>query len=159
VRYLAVLFVVVPLAELYALLWLGERTGVVPTLAMTLASGILGSILVKREGLAAYRAWRRSLDSLAPPEVGLVEGLLILVGAVLLLTPGLLTDVAAFVLLLPWTRRWIAKRLKARIEARLVVQRAGVHRVVIQGAAEGRAAPRGSRPVVDGTGEDLDQKS
>lgn len=119
VRILLVLFVVVPLAELYLLLWLGRTTGFAATLAVTLLSGLVGSALAKHQGLGAYRAWRRSLDSLTPPEVGLVEGMLILAGAILLLTPGLLSDVVGFVCLIPWTRRWLAKRIKARIEVRL----------------------------------------
>lgn len=119
---LLLLFVVVPLVELYLLLMLGRTTGFAATLGMTLLSGIVGSLLARRQGLLAYRAWKRSLDSLSPPEIGLVEGMLILVGAVLLLTPGLLTDVAGFVLLVPWTRRLVAKQVKANIEKRLLVR-------------------------------------
>jgi UPF0716 protein FxsA len=142
---LLLLFVLVPLVELYLLLWLGRTTGFAATLGMTLVSGIVGSWLARRQGLLAYRAWKRSLDSLSPPEMGLVEGLLILVGAVLLLTPGLLTDVAGFVLLVPWSRRIVAKRVKASIEKRLLVR------------ASSTAAPR--RPptaVVESEGRSLD---
>jgi UPF0716 protein FxsA len=119
VRYLFLLFVVVPLVELYLLLWLTRQTSFLTTVAVTVLTGALGSALAKQQGLKAYREWKRSLDAALAPEIGLVEGLLILVGGVLLITPGLLTDACGFLLLVPATRRRVARALKDAISRRI----------------------------------------
>ena len=79
-RWLIVLFVVVPLAELYLLLLVGSLIGFWPTVGLTLVTGIVGGALAKHEGLRVWRAWRRSLSELKPPETGVIDGVLVLLG-------------------------------------------------------------------------------
>lgn len=155
-RTLISLFVFVPLLELYLLTILSKYIGFGATVAITLITGIVGSALAKREGLRAYRQWRRSLDAMQAPEVGLVEGVLILVGGVMLITPGVLTDLAGLSLLLPWTRQRLAKVVKHRV-ARYLQQ----HTIVVGGDIVGGDASRppvGQRApkVIEGAGESVD---
>ncbi len=119
VRYILVAFVVIPLVELYLLLWLGSLIGFWPTVAITVVTGVLGGSLAKREGLRVYRQWRDALDEMRAPETGIVEGVLVLLGGALLITPGVLTDITGVLLLLPPTRRPIAARVRRAVDARL----------------------------------------
>lgn len=151
VRYLFLLFVVVPLVELYLLVWLTRQTSFGLTVALTLVTGVVGSALAKQQGLRAYREWKRSLDSAVAPEIGLVEGLLILIGGVLLITPGLLTDACGFLLLLPPTRRFLARNVKEAITRRIA---AGT--LVVHGMRPPRPDPRDPRDVIDVAGKRVD---
>lgn len=152
--WLLLLFIGVPLLELYLLLWLGTLIGFWPTLGIAVVTGLVGSSLAKREGLKVWREWRAALDELRPPAFGLVESLLVLVGGVLLVTPGVLTDVAGLLLLVPAVRRRVAVRVRRRIDARLAAADVRM-----------RGAPGVQRPspsaigVVETTGEErLDDK-
>jgi UPF0716 protein FxsA len=108
---LAFLFVAVPLIELALLVWLGRRMGLLPTVLLVVATGILGAALARRQGLAALRDFRAALDLGQLPHRELVGGVLVLVAGAVLLTPGLLTDVAGFLLLVPAVRRRVRDRL------------------------------------------------
>lgn len=104
VRWLALVFVVVPFAEVYLLLRIGDRIGLGPTIGLVLGTALLGAWLVRREGLRVLRQWQRALEEMRVPEEGITASLLVLVGAVLLVTPGVITDLVGMVLLLPATR-------------------------------------------------------
>ena len=97
---LFLLFTVIPLAELWLLVQIGEVVGLPATLAAVVATGALGASLAKREGLRTLRAWQDSLARGQLPEEGLASGLLILVGGIFLVTPGVLTDVLGLSMLL-----------------------------------------------------------
>lgn len=118
-RWLLLLFIVVPLVELYLLLWIGSFIGFWPTLGIVLSTGVLGSALAKREGLKVWRAWRRSLETLTPPEQGVIDGVLVLIGGALLITPGVLTDMLGLLLLLPKPRALVAARVRRAIDRRI----------------------------------------
>lgn len=118
-RWLLVLFVVVPLIELYLLLFIGSQIGFWPTVGIVLVTGILGASLAKREGLRVWHSYREALSQGRLPDEGIVGGLLVLLGGALLVTPGMLTDVVGFLLLLPQTRRFFADRIRAVIEKKL----------------------------------------
>ena len=129
-RWLLLLFVVVPLIELYLLLFIGSQIGFWPTVAIVLVTGVVGASLAKREGLRVWHSYREALSQGRLPDEGIVGGLLVLLGGALLVTPGMLTDVVGFLLLLPQTRRFFADRIRAVIEKKLdqgVVQVMGVH--------------------------------
>jgi UPF0716 protein FxsA len=108
---LAFLFVTVPLIELALLVWLGRRMGLLPTVLLVVATGILGATLARRQGLAALRDFRTAVDRGQLPHRELVGGVLILLAGAVLLTPGLLTDVAGFLLLVPAVRRRVRDRV------------------------------------------------
>ncbi len=115
-----VLFVLVPLVELFLLIWMGRAVGLWPTIALVAATGILGALLARREGLRALTRVRRELAEGRIPTASLLSGAAVLVGGALLLTPGILTDLIGLALLLPPTRelafRWIRRRLRIALE-------------------------------------------
>ncbi len=119
---LAVLFVVVPLAEVYLLVQLGQAIGAWWTILLLIADGVLGSLLVRREGGRAWRALQAALTSHRMPAAELADGALILIGGTLLLTPGFLTDVVGLFCILPFTRP-LARRVLARVITRRLNQR------------------------------------
>ncbi len=114
---LALLFVVVPLVELFLLIQLGQVVGPWWTILILLADGILGSWLVKREGARAFRALREALASHRMPATELADGALILVGGTLLITPGFISDAVGLFCILPFTRP-LARGVLARVITR-----------------------------------------
>lgn len=101
---LAVVFVVVPLAEVYVLVQVGQVIGALWTVLALVAMSVLGSLLIKREGSRAWRELRASLQAGRMPARELADGALILVGGTLLLTPGFLTDALGLFFIIPFTR-------------------------------------------------------
>ncbi|MHC4178578.1 MAG: FxsA family protein [Planctomycetota bacterium] len=116
---LLLLFTLIPLVELVLLLILADNTSWQFTLALVLLTGVAGAALARHEGL---RCWRRVQQKLAAGELPgdpLLDGLMILLAGALLVTPGVLTDLLGFGLLLPVFRRvvkrWLIRRFQARI--------------------------------------------
>jgi UPF0716 protein FxsA len=107
---LALLFVVVPVIEIYVLIQVGQVIGAWWTVLLLIADGVLGSYLVRHQGGRAWAALRQALDEHRLPARELADGVLILVGGTLLLTPGFVTDVFGLFCVLPFTRP-IARRL------------------------------------------------
>ena len=126
---LFLLFTVVPVVELYLLLQLGRWMGPVPTLALVLLTGALGAWLARSQGLATWSQIQRQQAMGKLPAAALVDGLLILIAGAVLLTPGLLTDLFGFFLLIPAGRKVIREALRRRFEAKLKSKQTG--RVVI----------------------------
>jgi UPF0716 protein FxsA len=119
VGILTLLFVVLPLVDLWLLLIIGDVLGFWPTVGLTIGVALLGGYLGKREGLKVLSQWQRALGELRMPEDGLVSAALVLVGAVLLVTPGVLTDVLGLLCLFPPTRRLLATGVSAYVARRL----------------------------------------
>jgi len=111
---LVLVFIVVPIAELYVIIQVGQLIGVVPTLILLLADALLGSWLLKHEGRGAWRRFNSALTAGRFPGREVADGALIIVGGTLLLTPGFITDVFGLFLLLPPTRA-ISRRLLKRL--------------------------------------------
>jgi UPF0716 protein FxsA len=112
---LLLLFTAVPLIELALLLEIGKRAGLAATLALVLGTGFLGAYLARREGLRTLTRVREEMAAGRLPADALLDGLLILIAGAVLLTPGLLTDLTGFVLLIPASRRAIRRRVAARM--------------------------------------------
>lgn len=121
---LALLFVVLPVAEIYVLIQIGQVIGAWWTVLLLVADGVAGSYLVKHEGGRAWRALREALERRRMPAKELADGALILVGGTLLLTPGFLSDVVGFFCVLPFTRP-LARRALTRFVARRLVRGPG----------------------------------
>lgn len=151
VRWLALSFLLVPFVELWLLLKVGDVLGFWPTLAIVLGTAFLGALLAKREGLRVLHTWRRSLAEMRLPEEGVTSGLLVLVGAVLLISPGVLTDVLGIGLLVPPVRRAVARRLEHRL--REYVSEHGSFQVRVMSPTY-----RGARDVVDVEGRLIDER-
>lgn len=115
--WLVLLFVAMPFIELYLLIQIGQRIGFWPTLGIVLGTGLLGGLLVRWQGL---RAWRDVLGALREgraPKVELAAGALFLAAAAMLLTPGVLTDAFGFTMMVPPIRRAAARYLVDRVGA------------------------------------------
>ena len=134
-------FAVVTLIETYLLYLFGAALGPLWTLALILSTALLGAALTKREGLKIWTAWSEALTLGQIPEEGVVSGLLVLVGAVLLVTPGVLTDATGILLLVPPSRRFIAKYVKRYTAKHFDVQTGSTRRVRVR-EAEGRYSER-----------------
>ncbi len=117
---LFLLFTIVPAIELYLLMQLGQLIGVAETVLLIVVTGIAGSYMAKREGLAVLRQLQQDAQKGIPPADRMIEGLLVLIGGVLLITPGVLTDLLGFSLIAPWTRRALAPALKQAVMSRMV---------------------------------------
>jgi UPF0716 protein FxsA len=117
---LLLLFIITPLVEMAILIELGKRFGTLHTIALIVITGILGASLAKRQGLQVYRNITTSLHNGELPHNHLIEGLLIMIGGALLLTPGVLTDAVGLMLVLPWTRRIARERVKAYLKGRMI---------------------------------------
>jgi UPF0716 protein FxsA len=117
---LVALFVGIPLLEIYVIIQVGQAIGAMPTILLLIAESALGAWLVKREGARAWRALTDSVRSGQLPGQELGDAAVILVGGVLLLTPGFVTDVFGFFFVLPWTRPIARRALAAFISSRAV---------------------------------------
>ena len=116
---LLLLFTLVPIVELAVLIEIGQHLGVLPTVALVLATGALGATLARREGIQAFHRLRDSIGQGSFPGEAILDGVLILGGGLLLLTPGILTDLLGFAALVPGTRYFIKYYLKTAIERRI----------------------------------------
>lgn len=118
---MAKLFLLVPLVllvDLWILLSIGGLIGFWPTVAFTIVTAFLGAALAKWEGRRVLGSWRDALTRGRTPDEGITSGILVLLGAALLIFPGVLTDLLGLSLLFPPTRRRIAAAVRARMERR-----------------------------------------
>ncbi|MDH3513629.1 MAG: FxsA family protein [Gammaproteobacteria bacterium] len=106
---LYLLFLLIPVAEIAVFIQVGSRLGVGTTLLLVLASAVFGIWLIRVQGFAAATRVQAMIARGESPALGMLEGLALLAAGVLLLIPGFLTDVAAFVLLIPPLRRAIIR--------------------------------------------------
>jgi UPF0716 protein FxsA len=135
---LVILFIVVPIAELYVIIQVGQLIGLWPTLALLLADAILGSMLLKHQGRSAWRRFNEALAQRRFPGQEVADGVLVIIGGTLLLTPGFLTDIFGLLLLIPPTRA-VARRLLRRLT---------IGRLTVVGTPGGGSRPRpGPRPT------------
>jgi UPF0716 protein FxsA len=126
---LVLLFLVLPFAELAVIVAAAGSFGLAPTFLVLVGLSVLGGWLMRREG---WSVWRRANDQLASgriPTRELLDGMLVMFGGALLLTPGFITDAVGLLLILPPTRAvlrpWLLRRLQARVQSATVVMGAG----------------------------------
>lgn len=122
---LMLLFILMPLIELAILVYLGTIIGALYTILIVVATGILGAVMARHQGLAALSRIRSSIESGIMPANELFDGALILAGGLLLLTPGIITDIVGFAVLVPQTRRIIRRWIRSLIHRR--IQRGEIH--------------------------------
>src|SRR4051812_21530557 len=143
---LILLFIVVPVAELYVIIKVGELIGLWPTLALLLADALLGSFLLKHQGRGAWRRFNEALAQRRFPGREVVDGLLIVIGGTLLLAPGFITDIFRLILLIPPTRAIV----------RSVLKRFTIGRFVVVGMPGGGQFGSGRGPGEPGASRDYD---
>jgi len=114
---LLVLFTIVPLAELYLLLQVGSILGVGLTILLVVGTGVVGAYLARLEGWRTLRQMQENLHNGIAPTGELIDAALILGAGLLLITPGIVTDVVGFSLLFPPTRAALKRAIRRRLEA------------------------------------------
>ena len=111
---LLLLFLLVPLVEIYLLIKIGGVIGAFPTVVLVVLTAVIGAALARAQGLATLQRLQATMARGEAPAIEMFEGVLLLVGALLLLTPGFLTDLLGFACLVPVTRRalafWLLRR-------------------------------------------------
>ena len=117
---LFILFIVVPIAELYVLIQIGSAIGILPTIALLILDSILGAALMRSQGRAAWMRFNRALAEGRVPGREVMDGALVIFGGALLLTPGFLSDFLGLILLLPPTRAIVRRLLLRRFAGRIV---------------------------------------
>jgi UPF0716 protein FxsA len=142
-------FLVVPVLEIYVIIQVGQLIGGWPTVGLLLAESLLGAWIVRHEGRRAWRALTETFQRGTVPERELADAALVLVGGVLLLTPGFITDVVGFLFVLPFTRPLMRKLGAAYMARRIRITR----RRMEESFPSGVEFPPGANfpPGVDGT--------
>jgi UPF0716 protein FxsA len=115
---LLLLFTLIPVIELALLLELKGHIGLMATIALVLTTGFAGAALTRSQGTQALHQVRQSMRGGGFPADELLDGVLILAGGLLLLTPGMLTDLVGFSVLIPFSRRRLRDGLKKTIRRR-----------------------------------------
>jgi UPF0716 protein FxsA len=140
--FLVLVFIVLPIAELYVIIQVGGAIGVLPTIALLIADSFLGAALLRSQGRAAWRRFNEALAAGRVPAREVFDGTMIILGGAFLLTPGFITDAIGLLLLIPPTRaifRGIVARLASRRAAFAV-------RTVRWGSGSGPGRSYGGRP-------------
>lgn len=112
---LALLFIGLPLLELALLVWIGSTIGFWPTMALVLVTGVAGALLARLAGVQVLIQVRAEVAAGRMPVGHMLDGVLVLVGGVVLLTPGLISDLFGFALLIPASRAFFRRLFQARI--------------------------------------------
>jgi len=124
VGVLVVLFLLVPLAELYVIIQVGQAFGALNTIALLIVVSAVGAWLVKREGMSVWRRFQRQIEAGAVPGREIADGVMILFAGALLMSPGFLTDLLGIALLLPPVRAVVRTAVMKR-----AARRAGIIRM------------------------------
>ena len=119
-RWLALLFIVVPVTEIALFIWSGNTIGLVPTILIILGTGILGAYLAKKQGLKAIHDIQMQMKNFEAPGDAMVNALFVFAGGLLLLSPGFVTDIFGLMFLFSPTRQifkpivynWIRTKMK-----------------------------------------------
>lgn len=109
---LLLLFILLPAADLALLLYIGTRVGLYSTLLIIVVTGFSGAILYRTQSWYTIQRTRQAVQNGQIPDNEIIDGVFILAGAALLVTPGLITDFLGFMALLPVTRNWLKGRAK-----------------------------------------------
>jgi UPF0716 protein FxsA len=147
VLLLVLLFILVPIAELYVIIKVGGAIGIGPTLLILIADSLAGAILLRSQGRAAWVRFNRALSEGRMPHKEVFDGVLIILGGALLLTPGFITDIFGLILLIPPTRALVRAFAVRVVRGRM----AAGGRVAYFGYGPARSrrrpGPRGPRPT------------
>ncbi len=143
---LVLLFILVPIAEIYLIIQVGQAIGALPTVAILIVDSIVGAWLLRHQGRRAWTSFSETLAAGRVPHREILNGALVIFGGALLLTPGFLTDIVGLLLLIPPTRHVIGRGI-----TRLVLRRGPLRwgTVVVQQAGRRPPPPRPHAEPVD----------
>ncbi len=122
---LILLFTLLPLVELALLIWIGTKTSLLFTICLVLTTGLVGASLARWQGWRIVRRIQNELAAGRMPADAMVDGLLILVAGAFLVTPGVITDLAGIVLLVPPLRAIVKRRVAASLRRHIRVESVG----------------------------------
>lgn len=134
--FLFILFIIVPLLEIYLFIEVGDQVGALNTVALVVLTAVIGVVLLRWQGVKTLMRARERMAAGELPAQQMLEGMLLAVGGILLLVPGFFTDAIGFALLIPPLRRGIYHLVKAR--------------AVVVNANQRRRQPPGQGDVIDG---------
>ncbi|MDQ6874400.1 MAG: FxsA family protein [Actinomycetota bacterium] len=126
---LFVILIVVPIVEIAIIIQVGQLIGPLWTVALLIASAVVGSWLLRREGRRTWRAFREALAEPRVPTRQVADGALVLLGGALMITPGFLSDVVGILCLLPPTRTLLRRAVTGVVARRLLASGAASRRV------------------------------
>ena len=156
---LLVLFIVVPIAELYVIIQVGQEIGVIATLALLILASVVGTVMLRSQGRAAWRRFNEATAAGRIPAREVADGALIILGGALLLTPGFLTDIFGLLFLIPPTRAMVRRTVVGLFAKRNPVTYLGFKAAPhAQRAWERRRDERGRPPdgeYVEGTASEV----
>jgi UPF0716 protein FxsA len=144
-------FIVLPIAELYVIIQVGQAIGVLPTLALLLIDGIVGAALARSQGRIAWRRFNETMGAGRIPGKEVFDGALVIFGGALLLSPGFITDILGFLLLIPPSRALIRAAATKSVQrgtaaGRVFVGVRGVGNVAGGARRAGTTRPQGANP-------------
>jgi|SRR5580765_3773556 UPF0716 protein FxsA len=152
---LGLFLIALPVLELALLIKTGQVVGLWPTLAMVVGAGVLGAVIMSRQGMSVARRTREAIAQGRPPVGPVLDGAFLLLAGALLITPGFLTDVMALALLIPPIRRKVGRWCVRRL-----VERAHVQIKVYEARSRGEPGEdRVAGPVIEGDFERLGEKA
>jgi UPF0716 protein FxsA len=136
---LAILFLVLPFAELYVIFQVGDAIGAVPTILLLAADSVVGTLLLRSQGRAVWRRFQEAMAAGRVPHREVQDGVAVIFGGAFLITPGFLTDIVGVLLLIPPTRSLVIR----------LAQRAFARRMVARFVVRGPGGPPPRRPGAD----------
>jgi len=114
IRNWPLLFIIIPLVELYVIIAVGEHIGAFWTVILVLLTAVIGVNLLRMQGMSTLMRAQRNMAQGAIPAMEMIEGIALAVAGVLLITPGFITDSIGFLLLLPASRQAVIRYIMAR---------------------------------------------
>lgn len=149
---LILLFILLPLAELFVIIQVGQEIGALATFGLLVLGMVLGAMLLRSQGRLAWRRFRTALNAGRVPAAEVIDGTLVVLGASLLIVPGFISDAFGLLLLLPPTRLVARRFLLGGVRARVLM--------TVAGAGTGAASRRRARQDydVDSTARDVDPR-
>lgn len=102
--WLILIFILIPAIEIGIFIWTGSMIGAWSVVGLIILTGIIGAALVKKEGMETWRRAQLAMYNREIPREEIIDGICIILGGILLLTPGFVSDLFGFLLVIPWTR-------------------------------------------------------
>ena len=122
VLVLFTLFVVIPIAEISLLIQVGNQLGAMTTIALVILTAMVGASLVRSQGLQTLMSLQNRIAAGEQPAQEILEGVMLAIAGILLVTPGFMTDALGLVFLTPWSRHWLAQQGLKRIKVKMASQ-------------------------------------
>ena len=129
----ALLFLVVPIVEIYFLIQVGSVIGALSTIILVVATAVIGAFLLRQPGMSTRTRFHKNMATGVLPANEMMEGVLLVVGGALLMTPGFVTDAFGFLCLIPFTRQYLVKYIAKRSFSKMQAGMAGATRSGVDG--------------------------